>query len=254
MALSKIAKKRALKKRSETYRLKRLCSIEDKLKEQGFVLIAGVDEAGRGPLAGPVVAAACILPAGYKLRGINDSKKLTFEQRYSLYQQLILHSDICYGVGVVEAAEIDEINILQASFKAMLIAVSRLSKRPDHLIIDGKLTPKSDIPSVGVVDADRLCQSVAAASIIAKVTRDHIMAGYHDLFPQYGFKDHKGYGTAEHLHNIQLHGPSIIHRKSFGLFKSPGEAVDEDELEDTLLEVTEEESEDLDEELTPTNT
>lgn len=229
MTLSKVAKKRASKKRTETYRLKRLCTIEDKIKGQGFTLIAGVDEAGRGPLAGPVVAAACILPEGYKLRGIDDSKKLTFDQRYSLYQQLILHPDICYGVGVIEAAEIDEINILQASFRAMLVAVSRLSKRPDHLIIDGKLVPKTEIPCVGVVDGDRLCQSVAAASIIAKVTRDHIMAGYHDLFPQYGFKDHKGYGTAEHLHNIQLYGPSAIHRRSFGLFKASEESEQMDE-------------------------
>jgi ribonuclease HII len=236
MGLSKAAKNKASKKRTETYRLKRLCCIEDKIKEQGFSLIAGVDEAGRGPLAGPVVAAACILPNGFKLRGINDSKKLTFDQRYSLYQELILHPDICYGVGVVEAADIDEINILQASFKAMLIAVSRLAKRPDHLIIDGKLVPKCEIPCLGVIDGDRLCQSVAAASIIAKVTRDHIMVGYHDLFPQYGFKGHKGYGTAEHLHAIQLHGPSVIHRKSFGLFKVPDEAKiysedNEEELE-----------------------
>ncbi len=243
MALSNIAKKKASKKRTETYRLKRLCTIEDKLKEQGFSVIAGVDEAGRGPLAGPVVAAACILPSGYKLRGIDDSKKLTFDQRYSLYQQLILHPDICYGVGVVEAADIDEINILQATFRAMLIAVSRLSQRPDHLIIDGKLVPKSEIPCLGVTDGDRLCQSVAAASIIAKVTRDHIMAGYHDLFPQYGFKDHKGYGTAEHLHNIQLHGPSPIHRKSFGLLKTSEESEENDE-----------ESENRDEEFIQTET
>ncbi|MCI0381561.1 MAG: ribonuclease HII [Chlamydiae bacterium] len=200
-------------------RLQRLCSIEDEIKKLGFGTIAGVDEAGRGPLAGPVVAAACILPDGLVVRGINDSKKLTFEQRYKLYQDLIIHAEICYGVGVVEAFEIDQINILQATFKAMLIAIARLAKKPDYLLFDGTQLPQTQIPCQGIIDGDLLCQSIAAASIIAKVTRDHIMLGYHDLFPNYGFNEHKGYGTSDHLRAIEVYGPCDIHRKSFGLLK-----------------------------------
>ncbi|NGX38036.1 MAG: Ribonuclease HII [Chlamydiae bacterium] len=207
------------KKRAETFRLKRLCNIEQEVREQGFESIAGIDEAGRGPLAGPIVAAACILPDGYVLRGIDDSKKLTPELRYKLYQDLILHPDIDFGVGVVEAAEIDKLNIHNATLEAMLRAIRRLSIVPHFLLVDGCHTPECDIPSASVVDGDQKAQVIAAASVIAKVTRDHIMLGYDALYPAYGFKDHKGYGTLKHKEAIKKHGPLPIHRMSFGLLK-----------------------------------
>lgn len=212
-----MAKTAAGKKRAETFRLKKLCSIEEEIRAQGYQKIAGVDEAGRGPLAGPVVAAACILPIGYVLRQINDSKKLLSDVRVKLYQELISHPEICFSIGVVEPAEIDELNILQASLKAMEIAVGRLSQKPDFIVVDGNRLPHFDCPATAVIDGDRLSQAIAAASIIAKVTRDEIMVGYDTLFPQYGFINHKGYGTKEHLLAIAQHGLSPIHRKSFHL-------------------------------------
>lgn len=213
-----VAKTRAIgiKKRRETIRLKRLCTIEQEVRELGYEIIAGVDEVGRGPLAGPVVAAACILPEGYVLRGINDSKKLTEAARFSLYQELIAHPGIEYGVGVVEAAEIDELNIHNGSQEAMVRAVKRLRKTPNFLLIDGPHTPPIDIPSAGIVCGDAQVQAIAAASVIAKVTRDHIMIGYHDIYPDYGFKEHKGYGTSKHLEAIRRFGRTPIHRMSFG--------------------------------------
>ena len=209
------------KKGIETKRINRLLSMEEKIRsEKGIENIAGVDEAGRGPLAGPVVAAACMLPKGVALKGINDSKKLIFEKRYELYKELIQHPDICYAVGIIEPYEIDELNIHQASLKAMVAAVSRLSKKPDYLLVDGRARISvEDIPCEAIVDGDYLSYCIAAASIIAKVTRDHIMMGYHDLYPQYGFCDHKGYGTAQHLQALQVYGPCPIHRRSFGLLK-----------------------------------
>lgn len=220
--VSNAMRKSAAKKGVETKRLKRLLSIEEKIRsEKGLENIAGVDEAGRGPLAGPVVAAACMLPKGIKVIGVNDSKKLIFEKRYKLYQELIMHPEIIYAVGIVEPYEIDALNIHEASLKAMLIAVSRLSKKPDYLLVDGRHRLSiDDIPCEAIVDGDYLSYCIAAASIIAKVTRDHIMMGYHDLYPQYGFHDHKGYGTAQHLQAIQMYGPCAIHRKSFGLLKA----------------------------------
>ena len=222
-----MAKSAGAKKRIETIRLKRLCSIEIEVREKGFEKIAGVDEVGRGPLAGPVVAAACILPEGYILRGINDSKKLTEEQRFSLYQELISQPGIDYAIGVVEAAEIDELNIHKASQEAMVRAVKRLRNTPHFLLVDGPHTPPIDIPAAGIVDGDAKVQVIAAASIIAKVTRDNIMIGYHDLYPGYGFKDHKGYGTAKHLMALSELGPTPIHRMSFGRFGKIGETNDQ---------------------------
>lgn len=210
-----MAKSAGVKKRIETIRLKRLCSIEKEVRDLGFETIAGVDEVGRGPLAGPVVAVACILPEGYILRGINDSKKLTEEQRFALYQELIVQPGIEYGIGVVEAAEIDELNIHHASQEAMVRAVKRLRKTPHYLLVDGPHTPPIDIPSSGIVDGDAKVQVIAAASVIAKVTRDNIMIGYHDIYPEYGFKDHKGYGTSKHLEALSRLGPTPIHRMSF---------------------------------------
>jgi len=203
------------KKRAETFRLKRLLSIESQIRELGYEQVAGVDEAGRGPLAGPVVASACILPSGYKLRGINDSKKLTDQKRYSLYQELILHPDVILGIGIVEAKEIDRLNIHYASLEAMRRAIDRLSKRPDFLLIDGKHIPETSILAECIVDGDLKSQAIAAASILAKVTRDHIMIGYDDLYPDYGFKEHKGYGTQKHHEALEKMGPSPIHRRTF---------------------------------------
>lgn len=210
-----MAQTQAGKKRAETYRLKRMCRTEAEVREKGYEIIAGIDEAGRGPLAGPLVAAACILPSGYVLRGINDSKKLTSLDRYRLYQELLLHSEIDFGIGIVEAAEIDQLNIHRATLEAMLRAVGRLHMHPEFLLIDGRHVPESPIPSASIVDGDLYVQAIAAASIIAKVTRDHIMIGYHDLYPHYGFDEHKGYGTSKHLAAIDAHGLCPIHRISF---------------------------------------
>ncbi len=206
-------------KRKETLRLKRLCHIEQEVRAQGFETIAGIDEAGRGPLAGPVVAAACILPEGYILRGIDDSKKLTEQERLRLYRELIENKGVDSGVGVVEAAEIDRLNIHNATLEAMQRAVSRLRVQPSFLLVDGVHIPPGDIPAAPVVGGDREVQAIAAASIFAKVTRDHIMEGYHELYPEYGFKDHKGYGTKQHLEAIDSKGPTPIHRMSFGRLK-----------------------------------
>jgi len=166
-------------------------------------------------LAGPVVAAACILPEGYKLAGINDSKKLASPEREKLYQELIQHPEIYYAVGLVEATEIDEVNILQATLKAMAQAIERLKVRPDFVLVDGPQVPPGDFLKEGLVDGDALSQAIAAASVIAKVTRDKIMVGYDALYPEYGFKEHKGYGTSQHLEAIRQHGLSPIHRHTF---------------------------------------
>lgn len=201
--------------RAETFRLKRLSHIEAAVRRQGFERIAGVDEAGRGPLAGPVVAAACILPEGFVFRGINDSKKLTCDQRYGLYQELILHPEVVVGIGIVESRQIDQLNIHGATCEAMVRAVGRLSIRPDFLLVDGRHLPDVAIPAESLVEGDQKSQAIAAASIVAKVTRDHIMLGYDQLYPDYGFKDHKGYGVQKHLEALARHGPSPIHRMSF---------------------------------------
>lgn len=203
------------KKRAETWRLRKLCAVEAELRQQGFSLIAGVDEAGRGPLAGPVVAAACLLPEGYVLRGIDDSKKLQAHDRYVLYQELVRHPDVRFGIGVVEAMEIDEHNIHQATLLAMKRAIDHLGLTPEFLLVDGKYVPGVEIPAKSIVDGDQKVQSIAGASVLAKVTRDHIMIGYDELYPEYGFKDHKGYGTKKHLDAIALHGYCPIHRMSF---------------------------------------
>lgn len=193
---------------------------EKRLRQQGFLRIAGVDEAGRGPLAGPVVAAACIFLDGANVRGIDDSKKLSPEERFRLYDKLIHHPSILFGIGVVDVPLIDEINILQATFQAMLIAISNLKEKPDFLLVDGPFLPPTEIPGEGIIKGDARSPSIGAASILAKVTRDRIMVDYHQLYPQYGFNQHKGYGTAQHLSALALHGPCRIHRQSFRPIKS----------------------------------
>lgn len=192
--------------------------MENKARRLGYQHIAGVDEAGRGPLAGPVVAAACMFPKGVKVKGVDDSKKLTPEARFKLYEELISHPKITYGVGVIDALVIDEINILQATFRAMILAVASLSQKPDYIFVDGNLYPPFDVPGEAVVEGDALCFSISAASIIAKETRDRIMQGHHIEWPEYGFHKHKGYGTQAHRKAIAVHGPCPIHRMSFSPF------------------------------------
>lgn len=197
-----------------------LFAYERQLRAKGYSLIAGVDEAGRGPLAGPVVAAACIIPEDFFIEGVNDSKQLTPAKRARLFDQLISSTEIQYGIGVIEAEEIDQINILQATFKAMQKALEKISLIPDYVLVDGSLLPKWRYPSQAIVSGDRLSYSIAAASIIAKETRDELMNAYESHYPGYGLGKHKGYGTKAHLEAIQRLGPCPIHRKSFEPIKS----------------------------------
>lgn len=189
---------------------------------QGFQLIAGVDEAGRGPLAGPVVAAAVILTSDFYLPGLNDSKKLTPEQRETFFDQ-ILSQAVGIGLGVVDHLEIDRINILEASFQAMMLAVGELSEKgvePDYLLVDGdKSIPRLTIRQRPIVGGDGASVSVAAASVVAKVTRDRMMVTYAKKYSGYGFERNKGYGSAEHLAALAKLGPSPIHRQTFSAVK-----------------------------------
>jgi ribonuclease HII len=188
--------------------------IERKLRAGTLRLIAGVDEAGRGPLAGPVVAAAVIFPPEVFIAGVNDSKALTPERREELFPVITLAAE-GIGIGIVDHETIDEINILQATLLAMKIAVGKLKPVPDHCVVDGTMLPGIRMPATPMVGGDRACFSVAAASIVAKVTRDRLMQELDREFPQYGFARHKGYGTREHMAALRKFGPSPVHRKSF---------------------------------------
>ncbi|MGB7978422.1 MAG: ribonuclease HII [Chlamydiales bacterium] len=205
---------------SELFRLESMSLYEKRLKGEGFSRIAGIDEAGRGPLAGPVVAAACILPEGALFNGLNDSKQLTPEQREILFIEMTRYHGMIYGVGVIDHEQIDRVNILQATFLAMRKAVDEMAVLPDYLLIDGNQIPHFDIPAESIVAGDTLSVSIAAASILAKVTRDRIMGELDKKYPQYGFKQHKGYATEQHLEAIRSLGPCPIHRKSFDPVKS----------------------------------
>lgn len=174
----------------------------------------GVDEAGRGPIAGPVVAAAVILDRSVKIGGLNDSKKISLKKRESLFDRICADA-LTFGIGVVDHEEIDRINILQAALKAMEIAVMGLEIRPDFVFIDGNKKTSLDIPQRAIVKGDSKCASIAAASILAKVTRDRIMADFDSEFPAYNFLKHKGYPTKDHYEMIKKHGPCPIHRKTF---------------------------------------
>lgn len=200
--------------RAEKNRLNKLLKFEKKARLEGFNSIAGVDEAGRGPLAGPVVAAACIMPPDLLIPYIDDSKKLTAEVREDLFVKLTTHPEIRYGVGIMDHLIVDEINIYQASIQAMLAAVSQLEPKPDILFVDGLKLPHA-IPCWKIIGGDALSLSIGAASIIAKVTRDRIMKEMHEQWPQYGFKTNKGYSTEFHLEALDKWGPCPIHRKSF---------------------------------------
>ena len=194
------------------------CSLrfEKRLYKQGIQRIAGIDEAGRGPLAGPVVAAAVILPPNFRLRGLNDSKQLSCLAREAYYEALVSNSEIVFGVGVASVAEIDQINILRATHLAMQRAVSGLVSFPEHLLIDGLPVSAFSLPQTAIVDGDARSFSIAAASVIAKVTRDRMMVSWHEEFPVYEFARNKGYGTPEHLEKLRSYGPCLLHRRTFG--------------------------------------
>ena len=180
-------------------------------------IIAGVDEAGRGPLAGPVVAAAVILPKNHSIEGLIDSKKLTAKKREKLYKEI---TNICdYGIGIVSHRTIDKINVLQATFKAMKVAIQNLKQKPDNTLIDGYGLPDQVIKNEGVIGGDNLIECISAASIIAKVTRDELMLKIDDIFPEYGFAKHKGYGTKAHMENLNIYKACPIHRKTFSPVK-----------------------------------
>ena len=187
---------------------------DEAFRERGFKVIAGIDEAGRGPLAGPVVAAAVVLPADVRIDGLRDSKKVPEQERLTLFWD-ILSCSLDIGVGIVEHDEIDRINILQATKSAMEKAVTDLSMSPDVLIIDALTLPSVPMKQFSIIKADSKSAAVAAASLIAKYVRDMIMLRYHSLYPEYNFRKHKGYCTEEHLRLLEMHGPCSIHRKSF---------------------------------------
>ncbi len=187
---------------------------DEALRKRGFLRIAGIDEAGRGPLAGPVVAAAVILKDGIRIEGLRDSKKVPEEERKILYHEIV-DSSLDVGIGIVGHEEIDRLNILRATKLAMQIAVGNLSNPPDMLIIDAVSIPSVSIKQLSPIKGESKSASVAAASIVAKCVRDTIMMEYHQQYPNYNFEKHKGYPTREHLDMIRLYGPCPIHRKSF---------------------------------------
>ena len=193
------------------------CSLkhERELREQGWLRVAGIDEAGRGPLAGPVVAAAVVLPEGFHHAELDDSKKLTERSRERLFAEITSQGEIGWAVAVVESEEIDRLNILRATHEAMRRAFAALLFAPDHALIDGLPVLPFPIPQTALVGGDGLSFSIAAASVIAKVTRDRLMVEMEARYPAYGFAQHKGYGTALHLAKLRAHGPCAIHRKSF---------------------------------------
>ena len=196
----------------ERQRLEGMREFENKYSDLGAV--AGIDEAGRGPLAGPVVAAAVILPKDIFLPFLNDSKKVTEKRRDVLFDQ-IKQEAIAYGIGIASNALIDEINILQATYEAMREAISKLNKTPDILLVDAVHIPNISLKQVGIVKGDAKSVNIAAASILAKVTRDRLMLEYDKIYPEYGFASNKGYGTAKHIEALKECGACDIHRRSF---------------------------------------
>ena len=189
-------------------------AIENQLHEEGFAVVCGVDEAGRGPLCGPVFAAACILPDGLVLEGLNDSKKLTPKKRDKLFD-LICENAIAYCIASASVEEIDELNILEADLLAMRRAIDGLSVKADFALIDGNIARGFQIPARAVIGGDAKSPSIAAASILAKVARDRDCINLDAQYPQYGIAKHKGYGTKQHMDALRTYGPSPIHRKQF---------------------------------------
>ncbi len=210
-------------KEKELERLTNLKKEEKEFYKKGIKLIAGIDEAGRGPLAGPVVVACCIMPENSMIEGINDSKKISEKKRENLYE-IITNEAISYGIGIINQTEIDEINILQATKKGLTIAIKeaeeKLAKKglqkPEVILVDALTKIDTDgIPYKSIIHGDAISYSIACASIIAKVTRDRIMRKWDEVYPQYGFEAHKGYGTAKHINALKEYGPCPLHRKTF---------------------------------------
>lgn len=187
---------------------------EEELKGQGCSYIAGIDEVGRGPLAGPVVSAVVILPKNHGLLGLDDSKKLSAKKREELYDQ-ILEVAVDYAVGIVDVQTIDEINILEATYVAMGQAINKLEQKPDHILVDAVTIPGIDIAQTPIIGGDGKSNTIAAASIVAKVTRDRMMVSFADLYPEYYFQSNKGYGSSDHVEALKLYGPCPLHRQSF---------------------------------------
>ncbi|MDM8128227.1 ribonuclease HII [Paraclostridium benzoelyticum] len=209
----KLAKKLD-KIRAENERLELINTFENEGYEKGYTYIGGIDEAGRGPLAGPVVAAVVVFKPGTKIEGINDSKKLSEAKRDELFD-IIRDQALDYGIGIVQREEIDEYNILNATYMAMKKAINCLKKTPDYLLVDAAHVPDVSIDQKSIIKGDSKSISIAAASILAKVTRDSIMYEYDKMYPEYGFASHKGYGTDQHYKAIREHGITTIHRRSF---------------------------------------
>ena len=191
-----------------------LWTLENEIYDEGFTLLCGVDEAGRGPLAGPVCAAAVMLPRGHVIEGLNDSKKLTEKRREELYD-VIRSESVSYGIAFASVEEIETLNILGATFLAMNRAIMQLSPAPEPALIDGNRTKGIEVPARCVVKGDSKCADIAAASVLAKVTRDRYMLEMAEKYPQYHFEQHKGYGTKLHYEALREYGPSPIHRMSF---------------------------------------
>lgn len=202
-------------KEKEIERLKNLKEFENNLHSTGLKYIAGIDEAGRGPLAGPVVVGIAIMKPDSFIEGVNDSKKLSEKKREQLYEQIISEA-IDWTVGIVDQKEIDEINILNAIKKALHMAISNLKVKPDRILVDAlEHIDTYGIPYTSIIKGDAKIYSISVASIIAKVTRDRIMQKYDEIYPEYGFSRHKGYGTAKHIQAIKEYGPCSLHRKTF---------------------------------------
>ncbi|MDE5546269.1 MAG: ribonuclease HII [Anaeroplasmataceae bacterium] len=191
-----------------------LYEFEEKLYDEGYHFICGVDEAGRGPLAGPVVVASCILPPFLRIEGINDSKQISAKKREELYK-IIIKNAIDYKIVFISEKDVDELNIYQATKKGMLEAIGGLKMQPDYALIDAMPLGELKIPHNSIIHGDARCASVAAASILAKVTRDEYMEKMDVKYPNYGFKKHKGYGTKAHLEALEKYGPCEIHRKTY---------------------------------------
>lgn len=198
----------------ENNRLQNMVLYEKQAREQGFKFIAGVDEAGRGPLAGPVVAGAVVFPEGCLIKGINDSKKLTPLMRARLFTE-IKEKAVSWGVGMATVEEIDSLNVLQASLLAMRRSLQNLAAQPDYILVDAVRIPEIRVPQLSIIKGDGKSITIAAASIIAKVTRDRMMEDYDNQFPAYGFARHKGYGTRDHIEALQRYGCCTLHRQTF---------------------------------------
>ena len=213
--LARMIRERRRKNRSEGQRLHSLLQYELDLWASGFMLVAGVDEAGMAPLAGPVVAAAVILPKSYKLRGLDDSKKILDERSREALAASIKRDSVCFSVGVAEVDDIDRINIYHAGLLAMRRAVEGLVPCPEYVLVDARRIPQCSIPQRGIIRGDQLSATIAAASIIAKTSRDRLMTELDRLYPGYGFASHKGYPTPDHCRLLKEMGATPIHRRSF---------------------------------------